>query len=169
MKEREGRTVFKCRGASRGRAMPIAWKRPQMGAQNVHKWARTGARPERRERAALPVTNPRAPSAGARTHQGHRADHGRADAPRRGRECAIQLGSFGRMWPSSLCGRAKAIPRAREACGRAIKMGRVRGGSSDEEFGNLRSCGRATRGRPHHFLVSTFFLCFSPFSHFFGG
>ncbi|MED6137623.1 hypothetical protein PIB30_066686 [Stylosanthes scabra] len=72
-----------------------------MGAQ---KRASVGSR----GRAALPVVDPRAPSA-------------RARAPRRGRERATHLGSFGRMWPSS--------PR-----GRAIKMVRGRGGSSDDEF-----------------------------------
>ncbi|MED6203980.1 hypothetical protein PIB30_004567 [Stylosanthes scabra] len=34
---------------------------------------------------------------------------GRADVPREGRERAMHLGSFGRMWASSPRGRAKAI------------------------------------------------------------
>ncbi|MED6199190.1 hypothetical protein PIB30_073628, partial [Stylosanthes scabra] len=37
---------------------------------------------------------------------------------KRGHGGAMLLGSFGRMWPSSPHGRANAVARAREACGR---------------------------------------------------
>ncbi|MED6186357.1 hypothetical protein PIB30_065887 [Stylosanthes scabra] len=99
---------------SRGRAVPRARARHEMGAQKRVVMGSRGAPTGACERAALPGPLPRAPSARARTHQGHCANAwaGRA---KRGRGGAMLLGSFGRMWPSSPRGRAKAIARGMRA------------------------------------------------------
>ncbi|MED6133099.1 hypothetical protein PIB30_025251 [Stylosanthes scabra] len=143
MKER-GAHGFLVQRPSRGHAMPIARARPQMSPRG---------RTTRVVRARGPFSSSSKSTKcwGVDAPRPSRGHTRRMSAPRKGRERAMQLGSFGRMWPSSPRGCAKAIARVREACGRAIRMARARGGSSSENFGNLRSCGRATkRERPRH-------------------
>ncbi|MED6220380.1 hypothetical protein PIB30_044259 [Stylosanthes scabra] len=81
--------------------------------------------------------------------------HDHARAPGDGRERATHLCSFGRMWPSSPRGRAKAIARAREACGRAIKMRWEHIGSSNGDFWQSQVVRpRHQEGRPCHCPLS---------------
>ncbi|MED6123719.1 hypothetical protein PIB30_051922 [Stylosanthes scabra] len=125
MREREQRTVLSA-GARRAGAPCLSCGRAlKWGPKSTLQWAHAGARPFQRLTGGHQVLGRGRTKFIARTR-------GRADAPRRGRERAVQLGSFGQMWPSSPRGRAKAITRER-------------GGSIDKKFGNFRSCGRATR------------------------
>ncbi|MED6127121.1 hypothetical protein PIB30_085097 [Stylosanthes scabra] len=114
MKEREGRTVFKCRSASRGRAMPITRARPQMGGPKALFSGLTRVRLEWNEHATLPVANPRAPSARVQTRQ----EEG-AKAP-----CNLVA--------SAECGQAHRTDSPRPSRGRARLA-----------YAPLRWCGRA--------------------------